>query len=209
MKTYSRSTERKIIFGVLGLIAMATTGNLWAHCDTLDGPVAIEARTALETGDVSPLLKWVPKSDEQTIKDVFTQVLQVRQQGSPAKELAERYFLETLIRIHRAGEGAPYTGLKPTGTIEPAIAAADKAIDAGSVDALAKRIANAAEEAIKTRFIKLKQTEETKDQSPEAGRKYVAAYVEYIHFIEGLHDRIAGAGAHHTHSSATTDGHNP
>jgi hypothetical protein len=43
----------------------------------------------------------------------FTKTLAVRKQSKEAKELADMYFFETLVRIHCAGEGAPYTGLKP------------------------------------------------------------------------------------------------
>ncbi len=73
--------------------------------------------------------------------------------GKEARELADRFFFETLVRVHRAGEGAPYTGLKPAGTVEAAIAAADKALQAGSVDELAEKIGKAVGNEIKKRFI--------------------------------------------------------
>src|SRR5574340_348706 len=99
-----------------------------AHCDTLDGPVVATARASLEKGDVTPVLKWVRKEDEKEIQELFNKTLIVRKQGKEAKELADMYFFETLVRIHRAGEGAPYTGLKAAGTVEPSVAAADKAL---------------------------------------------------------------------------------
>jgi len=39
-----------------------------AHCDTLDGPVIKDARTALEKDDITPVLKWVQKKDEAKCK---------------------------------------------------------------------------------------------------------------------------------------------
>jgi hypothetical protein len=49
------------------------------------------------------------------------------------------YFFETLVRIHRAGEGAPYTGLKLVGRdLGPAIPAGDKALDTGNVELVVK-----------------------------------------------------------------------
>ena len=161
----------------------------------------VEAQAALEQGDVRPVLKWVSKSDEDQIKSVFESVQQVRTQSREAKAVADRYFLETLIRIHRASEGAPYTGLKPAGTVEPAIAAADHAITEGSADILAARLGAAAEKAVKERFAKLKEAQARKDNSVEAGRDYVAAYVEYIHFVEGLHEMISGKTAAHEHAA--------
>jgi len=82
-----------------------------AHCDTLDGPVVTEGKTALEKGDVTPVLKWVKKEYESEIRTAFEKTLVVRSKGLEASELADMYFFETLVRLHRAGEGAPYTGL--------------------------------------------------------------------------------------------------
>src|SRR5512137_76552 len=123
-----------VMFGIaaIGLGAIFPTISR-AHCDTLDGPVVTEARVALEKGDVTPVLKWVKAENEDEIKTVFKKVLAARSSGKEAKEIADLYFFETLVRLHRAGEGAAFTGLEPAGTIEPAVAAADKAIDAGSV----------------------------------------------------------------------------
>ena len=99
----------------------------------MDGPVVQAARKALETGEVKLVLIWVQKQDEGDIKEAFQKTLTVRKLGAAAKELADRYFFETLVRIHRAGEGAPYTGLKPAGRdLGPAIPAADEAIEDAS-----------------------------------------------------------------------------
>ena len=92
----------------------------FAHCDSLDGPVIKEAQLALEKGDVRELLKWVTKEHEKDIRSAFAQSLSVRTKGKEARELADRFFFETLVRVHRAGEKAPYTGLKPAGIIVPA-----------------------------------------------------------------------------------------
>jgi len=102
------------------------TKNIYAHCDTLDGPVVETAKKALASGDVTPLLKWVSADDEKMIRTAFQKTLEVRKLGPQARNLADMYFFETLVRIHRAGEGAPYTGLKPGTAVDPAVALADK-----------------------------------------------------------------------------------
>lgn len=170
-----------------------------AHCDTMDGPVVIEARAALKKGDVTPVLKWVQKNNEEEVRTVFKKVLAARRTGPEAVDVADRYFLETLIRLHRAGEGEPFTGLKPAGAIEPAVVAADKAITVGTVDPLGKELGQAAEKAVRERFGRLMNARKHKDESVEAGRAYVAAYVEYVHFVEALHDTVTASGAHHGH----------
>lgn len=167
-----------------------------AHCDTLDGPVVSEARAALETGDVTPLLKWVPAEDEGEIRAAFNQTLQVRMFGESARELADSYFFETFVRIHRAGEGAPYTGLKPTGNSHSPESAADRALAAGTVDDLAARIAEHAAAGVRARYTAVVAAQKLAGESVEAGRAYVAAYVDYVHYVLGLHNAIEGAGGH-------------
>src|SRR5512136_371299 len=76
-----------------------------AHCDGMDGPVVTAAKKALETGDANPVLIWVQKKDEGEIRKAFQKTLAVRKLSPEAKELGDMYFFETLVRIHRAGEG--------------------------------------------------------------------------------------------------------
>jgi hypothetical protein len=89
-----------------------------AHCDTMDGPVIAAARAPLQAGDVTPVLKWIPKQSEREIRAAFTRILKVRAGGAEARELVDKYFFETLLRLHQAVR--EYTGLKPVGTpIDP------------------------------------------------------------------------------------------
>jgi hypothetical protein len=110
-----------------------------AHCDGLDGPVVGAAREALQKGNVNLVLVWVQKNDEPEILRAFEHTLAVRKLGSEAMALADGYFFEMVVRIHRAGEGASYTGLKPVGRdLGPAIPAADTALRIGDADPLVK-----------------------------------------------------------------------
>jgi hypothetical protein len=170
-----------------------------AHCDTLDGPVVKAARSALESDDVTPLVKWVSVDDEQAIREAFQKTLKVRQLGGEARELADNYFFETLVRIHRAGEGAPYTGLKAGTEIDPAVALADKAIETGNADKLSKVLTRAIDKGIRDRFDRVMQTSRHVDKSAAAGREFVAAYVEFTHYAEGIHEFIKKGAKHHDH----------
>lgn len=123
-----------------------------AHCDTLDGPVVSDARTALADGDVTPVLKWVKADDEPEIRKAFEKTLSVRKLDAGARDLADTYFFETLVRVHRAGEGAPYTGLKAAGAVEPVVAKADLALEQGNGAELAQTIAAHVEKGILERF---------------------------------------------------------
>ena len=170
-----------------------------AHCDTLEGPVVKTARKALASGDVTPLLKWVSADDEQMIRTAFHKTLEVRKLGTQAQDLADMYFFETLVRIHRAGEGAPYTGLKPGTAVDPAVALADKALETGSVDKLADTLSQAMVKGIRDRFQRALESQKHADENVSAGREFVEAYVMFTHYVEGLHAQIKGGAEHHGH----------
>jgi hypothetical protein len=173
--------------------------NAKAHCDTLDGPVVESARHALATNDITPSLKWVRIDDEHLIRSAFQDTIEVRKLGGKAQKLADMYFFETLVRIHRAGEGAPYTGLKPGAEIDPAIALADKALETGSVDKLIAVLTDATAKGIRERFRRALESKKHADESVAAGREFVEAYVIFTHYLEGLHGSVKGGAEHHEH----------
>lgn len=177
-------------------------GMAWAHCDTSGGPIIPEAKAALEKGDVTPVLKWVKKENEPEIKVAFAKAVAVRAKGPEAKELADQYFLENLVRLHRAGEGAPYTGIKDE-PVEPIVAMADKALADGSPDQMIKEISGHMATAVREKFNTALAAKKTRDRSVDAGREFVEAYVVYVHYVEGIHAAIMSAGGHH-HASAPT-----
>lgn len=157
------------------------------HCDTLDGPVVTLARKALDTDNVNFVLPWVGPGDEPEIRKAFDHAIAVRRQGGPARELADRYFFETLVRVHRAGEGAPFTGLKPAGLdLGPAVPAADRALEDGSVDAVVKLLTDAVREGVRHRFHTAMSRKVFDVNDVRAGRSYVEAYVPYVHYVERL-----------------------
>ncbi len=167
----------------------------WAHCDTVSGPVIREAKAALEKGDVTPILKWVKKEHEAEIIAAFSKTIAVRTKGAEAKELADQYFIETLVRLHRVGEGEPYTGIKdePPDAI---VVMADKSLVDGSADQIIKQINAHTAAAIDERFRLVLEARKNKDTSVAAGREFVEAYVAYMHFVEGIHSAIISAGGH-------------
>lgn len=177
-------------------VFLATPYDASAHCDTLDGPVIQDARKAIEAKDITPILKWVKAKDENAVRAAFKKVL-----ASKAKnpEAAEHSFFATLVKIHRAGEGAPFTGLKSAGAVEPAVAEADKALASGSSDALVKLISDDIAAGIKKRYEHVAVTYKHKDESVVQGREFVEAYVAYTHYVERLHQDATGKGAHGEH----------
>lgn len=199
----ARHIPRAIVTAaLLGLLA----GNALAHCDTTSGPVIPEAKAALESGDVTPILKWIKADNEAEVRAAFDKAVKVRAKGPEAQELADQYFLETLVRIHRAGEGAPYTGIKVE-PVEPIVAMADRALGDGSPEDMIKKMSGHMAQAVREKFHRAADAMKHKDDSVEAGREFVEAYVIYMHFVEGIHAAIMSAGGHQ--HEATEKGYAP
>jgi hypothetical protein len=173
-----------------------------AHCDTLDGPVVAAARKALDTGNVNPVLIWVQKKDEAEIRKQFDKTVAVRKASAPARELADMYFFETLVRIHRAGEGAGYTGLKPAGKIEPPIAAADKSLETGKLQEVAQLILKRMEQGLHRNFEAMMKKKKFDPNDVAAGRAFASAYVEYTHYVERLYDAAETLAPEHVEKKA-------
>ena len=199
--------KKSILARMLLLVAITTVLTLGmysfaaAHCDTLDGPVIQDARKALETKDVTPVLKWVKQKDEKVVRAAYDKALSAK--GKKNADAAENQFFATLVKIHRAGEGASFTGLKPAGEVEPAIAEADKALANGSSDALVKLVTDDIAAGIRKRYEHAAATYKHKDESVEQGREFVEAYVEYTHYVERLHLDATGKVSHDEHGEGS------
>ena len=190
-----KSALRMMQITILICVAMLIPTPAAAHCDTLNGPVIAAAKLALNSRDVTPVLKWVKPEHEAEIRQAFARAMKVRGQGAETQDLADSYFFETLVRLHRAGEGAPYTGLKSE-PVEPPIAATDKALEIGSVEPLVKMVTEDVAAGIRERFAHAAEARKHASDSVNAGREYVAAYVELTHYVERLHEATSGGGLH-------------
>jgi Family of unknown function (DUF6448) len=203
----SNSATTTILLAATLAAGMLAARPAAAHCDTLDGPVVRDARAAFAKGDVTPVLKWVQPGDEAEIRAAFAHAITVRALSPEAQQLADMYFFETLVRVHRAGEGAPYTGLKPAGEVEPGIAAADTALEAGSVDGLVKAMTADVAAGVKARFARTAEAKKHADDNVGAGREFVEAYVDFIHYVERVHDAAVGPAPGHGSAASAAHAH--
>ncbi len=162
-----------------------------AHCDSMDGPVVLAAQKALETGNVNLVLIWVNEDQEEQIRETFTKTRNVRDHGENVRQVADTWFFETLVRLHRESEGASYTGLKPAGTSTgPVIPATDQALETGSARELRDLIVNAFEQQLHIHFEKALRARDFDSDNVEAGREYVHNYVELLHFVKPVYDML-------------------
>ena len=187
-----------LLVAVTTALALIIYNYAAAHCDTLDGPVIQDARKALETKDITPILKWVKQKDEKAVRAEFAKALNAK--GKKNADAAENKFFATLVKIHRAGEGASFSGLKPAGEVEPAITEADKALASGSADVLIKLVTDDVANGIRTRYEHAAATYKHKDESIEQGREFVEAYVAFTHYVERIHMDATAKEAHDEHA---------
>ena len=198
-----------IFLTVMPAMTFFAPDQLFAHCDAMDGPVVKAARKALETGNVNLVLIWVQKHREAEIKQAFEKTMVVRAQSPEAKSLADMYFFETLVRIHRTGEGAPYTGLKPTGgDLGAAVPAVDRALESGSVASLIKLVTKAVESGLAEKFHHAMTLKNFSENDVEAGREYVEAYVTLMHYAKRIYDSALEAVEGHFPEATSVDTHN-
>lgn len=195
MKTQRKIEAMTAMVILAAALAVFPAAPALSHCDSTRGPVIPEAQAALDHADVTPVLKWVDEASEAEIRAAFEQAQVVRVTSPEARQLADRYFLETLVRLHRASEGAPYTGITES-PVDPIIAMADEALADGSADEMIRRINRHLAQSIQEKFQRVSEARAHKDDNVESGREFVAAYVDYVHFVEGVHNAIVSAGAH-------------
>ena len=186
----NRKNPRGLRFGLAPLFILSmlilSTNETFAHCDTMDGPLIADARKALGKNNVNYVLKWVSAANESEIRDAFNLVMKVKGLSPEAKELSEKYFFDILVRIHRAGEGEPFTGVKPSGTpIDDKVLAADKSIEIGNLSPLKNMVSKDILQELTKRFNKVMSLKNFDVNNVAAGREYIEAYVQFFKFAEG------------------------
>lgn len=193
-----KSVIKYFVISIFFLLFMSDT--ILPHCDSINGPVVKAAIKALETGNINYVLIWVQSKDEKEINDAFNRTMKVRNLNKEVMELADNYFFETVVRIHRMGEGVGYTGLR-TADYKPekGIEAADVAIEKNSVDDILENLNEEQHAKVKDLFSDLLTKRDFNVDNIDAGRKYVAAYVYFIHYVEALYNNGTPESGNHHH----------
>ncbi|MEJ2194956.1 MAG: DUF6448 family protein [Ignavibacteriaceae bacterium] len=190
----------KILSYVAILLVLFTVSNLSAHCDGIDGPVVKSAQKSLEDNNVNYVLAWIKPEFEQEVKNVFSDVMSIRNQNEEIRKISDYYFFETVVRLHRLGEGEPYTGLKPVGReISPAIMTADLSIEHSEIKKIESLLIGAVTESIEEKFEVVMNRSKFNPDNIDAAREYVEAYVNYIHFAERVFELSQSKHSHGLH----------
>lgn len=178
------------------------------HCDTMDGPVVETAKKALETGNVNLILPVAPAKAEPELKRAFDETMRVRKSGGEARLLADRWFFETAVRLHREGEGAPYTGLKPAGLDwGPVIPKADLAIKNKDPDEVIRFLSKAVEDQVRKRFDHAMELKNYDPDDVDAARRYTSAMLGFELYSHHLYTSIREAREHGDGEQPAKQGH--
>lgn len=179
---------------LVGMIMFGFSMPTFAHCDSYDGPVIQDAFKALNQNDVSYVMKWIGKDQEADITALFNKTVSLKNTDAEIYSIVEKHFLETLVRLHRETEGAPFTGLKPAGSTAPIIQMADKSIENKEVNNLMTNLNKHIGKVINEKFEKVDALSKVKDNSTAEGRAYVEAYVDYTHTLEAIEGALEHGG---------------
>lgn len=164
------------------------------HCDSLDGPVVGAAQRALRENDVELVAPYVHVDAEEELRRAFDLATKARAVGADARRVADRWFFETVVRLHRAGEGASFTGLKPAGLdVGPVIPLAAASVESGSADELADVLCRIVREQIEHRHARAMELKEHAAESVPAAREYVEALLGLQVWAHGIYKQaVAG-----------------
>jgi hypothetical protein len=125
---------------------------------------------------VDLVLPFVPAADEAEVAREFDAVTKARTEGPTSREVADRHFFETVVRLHRMGEGATYTGLKPAGLdVGPVIPVAEHAVESDAPLELLEVLSSAIRRELAGRFVHVMELKPQRDRSVADARKYVSA----------------------------------
>ncbi|MBI0584076.1 MAG: hypothetical protein ISF22_07600 [Methanomassiliicoccus sp.] len=153
---------------------------------------------SLETENLNHVLIWIPEDGEKELRGIFEKTLHARKAGKEAQEVADDWFFENTIRLHRAGEGAPYTGLKPAGLSEgPVVPRAEKAIETGDPKETIDFILKTVENDLTHRFHRVLEKKEYDVNDVDAGREYIQAFIDWVVYSHSLYTSVTDAAAGH------------
>jgi hypothetical protein len=188
-----------VLIAILTFLMLFVSRPALAHCDSYDGPVITDAKKALETNNPGLVLKWIAKEQESEVTSLFDKAVTLKHGDQEVYRIVERYFFETLVRLHRETEGAPYTGLKAPGTTKQIIQMSDLALSTENIVELIAKLNNHIGSVILEKYHKTAELNQKKNESVEAGRAFVEAYVDYTHTIEAIHDILEHGSGSHNH----------
>lgn len=195
-KTQGNGLKAGIVVVLTSCILILSLQTASAHCDSYDGPVIKDAVEALKNNNVDLVLKWITEEQESEITSLFSKTYALKDGDYEVYEIVEKHFFETLVRLHRETEGAPFTGLKPAGSTIQIIQMTDRALLDDNIEDFIIKLDNHLNSVVREKYEKVAELDKVKNHSVAEGRAFVEAYVDYTHTIAAIHNIIEHGAAH-------------
>lgn len=185
------------ILGIIGMVMTMLGFQVLGHCNSREGPVAIDVKKALEKGDFQLIARWISAEDEQELKDKFNKCRKIYQEEKGDKqEVAREYLMETTVRLHRAAEGMPFEGLQSVGSFPDDIEKGEQALEEENIESILNLLIEELQQEAKKWFQEAVEAKQTKNESIPEGRNYTSAYVKYITFVHKIYNEIKSGPPH-------------
>ena len=180
-----------------------------AHCDSRQGPVVAAAEQALEQRDVELILPYVKAEQEEELTAAFEQALAIRSRGPDVRAVADEYFFETAVRLHRVGEGASYTGIKDHVEENPALDAAEASLEQGTPDEVIGQLDEELRAMVSERFDGVLDARAAEERTPsvEASRERVEAELMFEKYVLDISSALGEQAPHEGQVTETEHAH--
>lgn len=149
----------------------------------------------VKMGNVNYVLPFVPKEAEEELILAYNKTLKARELGKDAKDVADLWFFETAVRLHRKGEGAPYTGLKPAGLDwGPVVPRAEKDMEKGDPTETIEFIKGIVEKEMRKKFEATMSAKDYDIDNVDAAREYTESMLHFTLSSHHLYKYIISGG---------------
>lgn len=120
--------------------------------------------------------------------------------------MAERLFFETVVRLHRQGEGAAFTGLKPAGLdVGPVIPLAEEAVETGSPEDLTTFLGAVLTDELHRRLTAVSELGDARNGSVERERQWVSAMLGFQVYSHHLFQALESPAHAHDETPEATE----
>ncbi len=114
--------------------------------------------------------------------------------GKDAKEVADDWFFENTIRLHRAEKEHRTPGMKPAGLSEgPVVPRAEKAIETGDPKESIGFILKTVEDDLTHRFHHVMEKKKYDVNDVAAGREFIEAFIGWVVYSHHLYMSVTSA----------------
>jgi hypothetical protein len=152
-----------------------------------NGPVIRAAKMAMETGNASYILIWLPKEAENTLKNLLERTYCENRTRKNTQNHSIDWYFKSVNRLHSRYGWPDYPGMKFKETDEETIALmVERAFESGNFEEINSIIPLNHSGDARERFHKVMMKRNYSVDDIAAGRVYVSAFIAFIVYLHNL-----------------------